>query len=68
MIKCVYETDHLLCLKCYSQIKIIAFITDYSMEDRIINHLNLHFIAERPPPPLSQRMLYKADEARTDYF
>ncbi|MFQ6082539.1 MAG: acid--CoA ligase [Candidatus Aminicenantia bacterium] len=31
--------------------KIIAFITDYSVVDRIINHLKVTFTAERPPPP-----------------
>jgi len=30
--------------------KIIAFLTDYSVVDRIINHLKLTFVAERPPP------------------
>jgi hypothetical protein len=25
-------------------------ITDYAVVDRIINHLNLTFVAERPPP------------------
>jgi hypothetical protein len=31
--------------------RIIAFITDYAVVDRIINNLNLTFVAERPPPP-----------------
>ncbi|MEW5901298.1 MAG: hypothetical protein AB1715_07545, partial [Acidobacteriota bacterium] len=31
--------------------KIIAFLTDYAVVDRIINHLKLTFVAERPPPP-----------------
>jgi hypothetical protein len=30
--------------------RIIAFITDYVVVDRIINHLKLTFMAERPPP------------------
>jgi hypothetical protein len=30
--------------------KVIAFITDSSVVDRIINHLKLTFVAERPPP------------------
>jgi hypothetical protein len=30
--------------------KIIAFLTDYAVVDRIIDHLKLTFIAERPPP------------------
>ncbi len=31
--------------------KVIAFLTDYTVVDRIINHLRLTFVAERPPPP-----------------
>jgi hypothetical protein len=30
---------------------IVALITDYSVLDRIINHLKLRFIAEKPSPP-----------------
>ena len=28
----------------------MAFITDYVAVDRIIDHLNLTFVAEKPPP------------------
>jgi len=31
--------------------KIIAFLTDFSLVDRIIGHLKLTFVVERPPPP-----------------
>jgi hypothetical protein len=31
--------------------RIIAFLTDYGVVDRIINHLKLSFVADRPPPP-----------------
>jgi len=30
--------------------KVIAFITDYQAVDRIIEHLKLRFVAEKPPP------------------
>ena len=30
--------------------KVIAFLTDYSVVDRIINHLKLTFVADKPPP------------------
>ncbi len=30
--------------------KVISFVTDYAVVDRIINHLKLTFVAERPPP------------------
>jgi len=49
--------------------KIIGFITDYSVVDRIINHLKLCFIAEKPPPPqASQQQLLMAAEERGEYF
>jgi len=43
--------------------KVIAFITDYPVVDRIIRHLKLFFQAERPPPPQSvqQEILMEAD-------
>jgi len=28
----------------------MAFLTDYAMVDKIIDHLNLIFVAERPSP------------------
>jgi len=49
--------------------RIIAFITDYSAVDRIINHLKLTFAAERPPPSqASQQQLLMAAEVRTEYL
>lgn len=49
--------------------KIIVFIFYYSVVDRIISHLKLTLMAERPPPPqVSQQQLYMAAEARTEYF
>jgi hypothetical protein len=50
MILKVYEVDPLVCAECGGRMKIIAFITDYSVLDRIINHLKLRFIADKPPP------------------
>jgi hypothetical protein len=51
MIRKVYEVDPLVCPECGGRMKIIAFITDYAVVDRIINHLRLTFIADKPPPP-----------------
>jgi len=31
--------------------KVVAFLTEYAVVDRIIDHLTLAFVAERPPPP-----------------
>ncbi len=51
MIRKVYEVDPLLCPKCGGRMKLIAFLTDHAVVDRIIDHLKLVFVAERPPPP-----------------
>jgi hypothetical protein len=35
---------------CGGLMKVIAFLTDYAVVDRIVGHLKLTFVAERPPP------------------
>jgi hypothetical protein len=46
----------------------IAFLTDYAVVDRIIDHLKLTFVAERPPPPqMAFQELLMAAEASTEY-
>jgi hypothetical protein len=50
MIRKVYEVDPMICSKCGGRVKVAAFITEYAVTDRIIDHLNLQFIAEKPPP------------------
>jgi hypothetical protein len=49
--------------------KVIAFLTDWAVVDRIIGHLNLTFVAERPPPAqLAYQELLMAAETSTEYF
>ena len=68
MIRKVYEVNPLICVKCGATMKIIAFLTDYAVVDRIIDHLKLIFIAERPPPThLTYQEVLMAAEASTDY-
>ena len=68
MIRKVYEVDPLLCPRCGGQMKVIAFLTDYAVVDRIINHLNLTFVAERPPPPqIAFQEVLIAAEAPAEY-
>jgi hypothetical protein len=31
--------------------RVVAFLTEHAVVDRIIDHLKLTFVAERPPPP-----------------
>ena len=48
------------------QMRIISFIEDYKVIDKIIDHLKLTFKAERPPPPQAQ--LSMATEERSEYI
>ncbi len=68
MIRKIYETDPLLFPKCGGQIRIIAFIEDHKVIDRIIAHLKLTFEAERPPPQVIQQELLLAVEESGEYF
>lgn len=69
MIRKVYEADPLLCPSCGGQMSIIAFIEDHKAIDKIIDHLKLTFVAERPPPPhIVQQELLMATEESGEYF
>jgi len=58
------EVEAMVCPQCGGRMKVIAFLTDYSVVDRIIGHLKLTFVAERPPPPqLAFQELLTAAEA-----
>ena len=50
MICKVYDVDPLICPSCGGQMRIISYIEDPEVIDRIITHLKLSFQAERPPP------------------
>jgi len=63
MIKKVYEVYPLIYPSCASTMKIIAFIQDHKVIDKIIHHLNLSVQAERPPSPhVAQHVLLMAVE------
>lgn len=68
MIRKVYEVDPLICPKCAGQMRIISFIEDHKVIDKIIDHLKLTFAAERPPPPQAQPQLIMAAEERMEYL
>jgi hypothetical protein len=70
MIRKVYEVDPMVCARCGGRMKIIAFLTDYAVVDRIINHLKLSFVADRPPPPpqVAFQEYLMAAEAPAEYF
>jgi len=49
--------------------RIIAFLTDYGVVDRIINHLKLTFVADKPPPPqVAYQEHLMAAETGGEYF
>jgi hypothetical protein len=50
MIRKVYEVDPMVCPKFGGSMKVGAFLTDYEAVDRIVRHLKLTFVAEKPPP------------------
>ena len=50
MIRKVYEVDPMTCPKCGGRMKVVAFLTEYAVVDRIIDHLKLTFVAAKPPP------------------
>jgi len=45
--------------------KVVAFLTEYAVVDRIIRHLELTFAAEKPPPAqaFEQVALITAEES-----
>jgi len=51
MIRKVYEVYPLLCPEWGAEMKIITFIEDHKVIDKIISHLKITFMAERSPPP-----------------
>jgi len=52
----------------YGEMKVISFIEDHKVIDKIIAHLKLIFMAERPPPSqFVQKELLMAAEERGEY-
>jgi hypothetical protein len=69
MIRKVYEVDSMICRNCGGPMKVIAFITEYAVVDRIIDHLELRFLANKPPPShVFIEVALMAAEESGDYF
>jgi hypothetical protein len=47
MIRKVYKVDPMVCPKGEGTMKIVAFITEYAVVDRFIDHLKLTFAAAK---------------------
>ena len=59
----------MICPRCGGHMKVISFLTDYAVVDRIINHLQLAFVADKPPSPhLAYQELLMAAETSAEYF
>jgi hypothetical protein len=69
MIRKVYEVDPMICLKCGGLMKVVAFITEVAVMDRIIDHLKLTFVAAKPPRShvFAEVALLEAEES-VEYF
>jgi hypothetical protein len=62
MIRKVYEVNPMSCPRCGGTMRVIAFLTEHAVVDRIIDHLKLTFVAEKPPPEVvHQELLWEAD-------
>jgi len=69
MIKKVYEVNPLTCPLCQGEMRIIAFLTDHAVVDRIINHLKLTSVTNKPTPLLlAYQEVLLAAEAGAEYF
>lgn len=62
------QVDSLVCPQCGGKMKIIAFLTDYAVVDKIIDHFKLRFVAQRPPPRIASQELLMFAEASPEYF
>jgi hypothetical protein len=51
LIKRIYEVDPLVCPSCGSEMKVIAFITDHAVVDKILRHLRRTDDARGRDPP-----------------
>ena len=65
MIRKVYEVDPMTCPRCGGRMRVVAFLAEHAVVDRIIRHLELTFVAEKPPPAyaLEQVALMAAEKS-----
>jgi len=50
LIRKIYEVDPLTCPKCQGRMRILAFIEDDQVIEKILKHLELWEVKARPPP------------------
>jgi hypothetical protein len=66
LIRKVYLADPLTCPKCGGRLRILSFIDDPSVIDKILRHLKLWNPPEHPPPPRPSTTL-EADPEYLDW-
>ncbi len=55
LIQKIYEVGPLICSRCGKKMKIIAFIEDYKVVKKILDHLGIYeFERKRPPPKVAE--------------
>ena len=59
----------MVCPRCGGAMKVVAFLTEHAVVDRLSHHLRLTLVAANPPPPqvAFQELLIAADPP-VDYF
>jgi len=50
LIQKIYEVDPLLCLRCFSEMRIISVIEDPDVMEKILKHLGLWNVKRNPQP------------------
>ncbi len=50
LIQKIYEVDPLICPKCHGQMRIISFIEELDIIEKILRHLGLWDIRNHDPP------------------
>ena len=53
LIQKIYETDPLCCPKCSGKMRILSFIEDEQVIEKILKHLGLWEMKARPPPKIN---------------
>jgi len=57
------------CPRYGGRMKVVAFLTEYAVVDRIIDHLKLTFVADKPPPShVFEEVALMAAEESAEYF
>ena len=66
LIKCVYEVDPLKCLRCGGEMRIISFIEEELVIEKILRHCGL-WKQQAPRPPSEEKPPPEIEESKLDY-